>query len=161
MNTKVNFFWFRRDLRINDNAGLYHALKSGRQVVGLFIFDTQILDKLADKKDARVTFLHDTVLQLAAEIKKLGGQMIIRYGDPQLIWRDLANSYNIGEVFTNRDYEPYALKRDSEVAQILSEKEVKLSGYKDHVIFERDEVTKDDGSPIRSLPLIHVSGKPN
>jgi len=147
MNTKVNFFWFRRDLRINDNAGLYHALKSGNQVIGLFIFDTQILDKLDDKKDARVTFIHDTVSALAAEIKSLGGQMVIKYGQPETVWHDLSVAYDIEEVFTNRDYEPYALERDEKITSLLTKQGIKVNTYKDHVIFAEDEVIKDDGKP--------------
>ena len=147
MNTKVNFFWFRRDLRIHDNAGLYHALKSGNQVVGLFIFDTEILDKLEEKKDARVTFLHDMVNDLATEIRNLGGQMIIKYGNPESVWQGIINTYEIDQVFTNRDYEPYALDRDRRVKELLFAKRIGFNDYKDHVIFERDEVTKGDASP--------------
>lgn len=147
MNTKVNFFWFRRDLRIRDNAGLYHALKAGRQVIGIFIFDTEILDKLEDDTDPRVTFLYDTLRDLSHEIKALGGQMIIKYGTPQSIWKDLANQYEIDQVFTNRDYEPYALSRDAIVNEVLNTNNISFNSYKDHVIFEKGEILKDDGTP--------------
>lgn len=143
----TNFFWFRRDLRLHDNAGLYHALKAGQQVVGLFIFDTEILDKLADKDDARVTFLFDRVTQLKAEIESLGGQMIIAHGAPEDVWKRLIDQHDIAAVYTNRDYELYAMQRDNAINDLCESNSIGFHDFKDHVIFEKDEVTKGDGTP--------------
>ncbi|MBL7818814.1 MAG: deoxyribodipyrimidine photo-lyase [Saprospiraceae bacterium] len=143
----LNIFWFRRDLRLNDNAGLYHALKSGQPVLPLFIFDQNILDDLDDPSDARVTFLHDTLTELKAELEKLGSTLLVIYGKPVDVWRDLVTQFDIKKVFTNHDYEPYALQRDTAVKQLLNEKDIDFQTFKDHVIFEKSEVVKDDGLP--------------
>ena len=116
---KINIFWFRRDLRLNDNAGLFHALKSGKKVLPIFIFDAHILNDLEDRKDARVTFLYDTLLELKAELENLGSTLLVIYGKPIDVWADLTKQFDIETVFTNRDYEPYALQRDAAVQQFL------------------------------------------
>lgn len=143
----INIFWFRRDLRLEDNAGLYHALKSKNPVLPIFIFDTEILDKLSNRKDARVTFLHNTLKELNDELSALGTSIIVKYGKPQEVWKALLDEYDIENVFTNRDYEPYALSRDAAVEQLLSDSNITFQTYKDHVIFEKDEVLKKDGDP--------------
>ncbi|MFM9951291.1 MAG: cryptochrome/photolyase family protein [Saprospiraceae bacterium] len=142
---QVNIFWFRRDLRLYDNAGLYHALKAGHRVVPIFIFDTNILDELEDRKDARVEFLQQTLVELSEELKSLGSGILIRHGAPLEVWRALLSEFEIKAVYTNRDYEPYALKRDEAVQQLLQSREIPFHTYKDHVIFEKEEVVKDDG----------------
>ena len=144
---KVNIFWFRRDLRLEDNAGLYHALKGEYPVLPLFIFDRNILDGLEDKKDARVEFIHNTLQELNGELKELGGSMLVRYGFPNEIWGSLLSEFDIHAVYTNRDYEPYALERDGEVKSLLDAKGVEFHTFKDHVIFEKGEVNKADGTP--------------
>lgn len=143
----VNIFWFRRDLRLHDNAGLYHALKGIRPVLCLFIFDKEILDKLEDKDDARVTFIHQTIIHLGADLQKHGSALLVKYGTPDKVWDELLREYHIGAVYTNHDYEPYARKRDETIAEKLKDHEITLKTYKDQVIFEKDEVTKDDGKP--------------
>lgn len=143
----VNIFWFRRDLRLEDNAALYHALKSDFPVLPIFIFDTEILDKLEDKKDARVTFLHDTITELNEVLTQFNTSIIVKYGQPQAVWQSLLNEYDIHAVFTNRDYEPYALNRDNEVKSLLSKNDISFHTFKDHVLFEKDEVLKKDGLP--------------
>ena len=145
--SKVSFFWFRRDLRLQDNAGLYHALKGEHPVVPLFIFDREILDELEDKKDARVEFIHDTLQQIREELKELGSSMAVRYGSPAEVWKTLLGEYDIAAVYANRDYEPYAVQRDEQVAKLLEDKGVSFHAFKDHVVFEKDEVLKDDGDP--------------
>lgn len=145
--SKVNLFWFRRDLRLEDNAGLHHALKSGHPVLPIFIFDRNILDKLENKKDARVEFIHGELNRISNELKELGCTIDVRYGFPEKIWKDLANEYDIAEVYTNHDYEPYALERDEKIKSILSSKNIELKTFKDHVIFEKKEVVKKDGLP--------------
>ncbi len=144
---KVNIFWFRRDLRLFDNAGLSAALKSDFPVVPIFIFDADILDKLEEKKDARVQFIHQELDKMKSELKKNDSDFDIRYGKPMEIWKDLLQDYDVQSVFTNRDYEPYARKRDKGVREMLEEKNISFHDFKDQVIFDRDEVLKDDGDP--------------
>jgi deoxyribodipyrimidine photo-lyase len=145
--TPVSIFWFRRDLRLDDNAGLYRALKSGNPVLPVFIFDKEILDQLEDKNDARVTFIYQTIEDLSAELHKHGGSLLVLYDKAVHAWDHLIKEYTIAEVYTNHDYEPYANKRDEEVREKLAKHNVPFKTYKDQVIFEKDEVTKDDGKP--------------
>ena len=143
----INIFWFRRDLRLDDNASLYHALKSGNPVLPVFIFDKEILDKLEDKDDARVTFIYDAIDDLNKELYKHGSTLIVLYDKAEHAWDKLLNDYKIATVYTNHDYEPYAKKRDNAIAQKLSKHGIELKTYKDQVIFDRGEVLKDDGKP--------------
>lgn len=144
---KISIFWHRRDLRLHDNAGLYHALKSSYPVLPLFIFDTYILDKLEDKPDARVEFIHDHVSALARELASMGSTMLVAHGKPEEVWARLLQQYPIGAVYTNHDYEPYAHERDEKVKRLLASHGIPFYTYKDHVIFERQEIVKDDGKP--------------
>ncbi len=145
--SKVNCFWFRRDLRLSDNAGLYHALLAGEAVLPVFIFDTDILDKLEDRDDARVTFLHQTLAKLQAELQALGSSLYVAYGRPLEVWEKIVEQYEVGAVFTNRDYEPYANKRDAAVQALLAKQDIGFTTYKDQVILEGGEVLKKDGTP--------------
>ncbi len=147
MKSKLNIFWFRRDLRLEDNNGLYHALSSGLPVLPVFIFDTEILDKLESKSDARVEFIHSALQEIDIELKQKGSSLLTLIGNPVEIWKKLMSEYDINEVFTNHDYEPYAISRDSNIKTLLKEKGVKLNTYKDQVIFEKDEIVKSDGKP--------------
>ena len=144
---KVNVFWFRRDLRLNDNAGLYHALKSGARVVPVFIFDTDILDRLENKSDKRVDYIHQALQQMNAVLKSHGSALSIYHGKPLDIFRKLTEKYDIEAVFCNRDYEPQAIKRDQEVEKFLHDNHIGFKDYKDQVIFEKSEVVKNDGTP--------------
>jgi deoxyribodipyrimidine photo-lyase len=144
---KINYFWFRRDLRLDDNAGLYHALKAGLPVQPIFIFDKNILDDLEDRSDARVTFLHQQVVRLNQELAAFSASLLVKHGRPIEVWTELASQQNIVTVFTNHDYEPYAQERDASVSQLLAKQRIAFKTYKDHVIFEKSEVTKDDGLP--------------
>lgn len=144
----MTIFWHRRDLRIHDNAGLYRALKASSDVLPIFIFDKNILDKLEDKPDARVTFLHKEVSRLATAYQEAGGAMRVFYGDPVEIWKALLAQYpSIQAVYTNEDYEQYAINRDFKVAMLLKNRSLRLRSYKDHVIFAGDEVQKKTGGP--------------
>lgn len=136
-------FWFRRDLRIKDNAGLYHALKDNTNVVPIFIFDSVILDKLEDNQDARVEFILNSINLLQTEIAKHGSSLLVLYGDPVKLFAQLRTKC----VYTNHDYEPYAIQRDEAVAKIVASRGGEFQSYKDQVIFERSEVTKADGKP--------------
>ncbi|MEZ4960764.1 MAG: deoxyribodipyrimidine photo-lyase [Saprospiraceae bacterium] len=145
--SKINIFWFRRDLRLEDNAGLYHALKSGLPVLPIFIFDKNILDKLEDKADARVEFIHQELARLSDELEKLGSGILVKYGVPNDVWTELLQEYEIEAVFTNHDYEPYARERDGGIRKLLKDNGIAFHSFKDQVILEKDEVLKDDGEP--------------
>jgi len=147
MKQPISLFWFRRDLRIEDNAGLYHALKGEHPVLPIFIFDTEILGKLEDKADARVTFIYETIESLKKEFERHGSSLLVLHDDPKSAWKKLLNDYNIKAVYTNHDYEPSAKKRDEVIAKLLPKEGIELQTFKDQVIFEKDEVTKDDGKP--------------
>jgi len=147
MKQKINIFWFRRDLRLTDNAGLYHALRSENPVLPIFIFDTEILDKLEDNKDRRVNFIYDTLEVMQSELEKLGSTLHIFHGTPTDGFGSLINKYSIEKVFTNHDYEPYANTRDKNIASLLKKENIDFQSYKDQVILEKDEVMKDDGTP--------------
>ncbi|MGB6036335.1 MAG: deoxyribodipyrimidine photo-lyase [Cryomorphaceae bacterium] len=144
---EVVIFWFRRDYRLTDNAALYHALKNEKNVLPLFIFDREILDKLEDKKDARVQFIHQEIGRIKKELNQIGSDLTVRHGKPADIWKDLLEKYAIKAVYANNDYEPYARKRDEKVENLLHQSGVEFQTFKDHVIFEKSEVTKDDGDP--------------
>jgi len=143
----LTIFWFRRDLRLDDNAGLYRALKSGNPVLPIFIFDKEILDKLEDKDDARVTFIYNAIENINAELKKQGSSLLVLYDKAEQAWVKLLRDYEITGVYTNHDYEPYAKKRDDEVTQLLNKHSIEFKTFKDQVIFDRDEVLKNDGRP--------------
>jgi deoxyribodipyrimidine photo-lyase len=144
---KIAIFWYRRDLRTDDNAGLYHALRSGLPVLCLFIFDKNILEQLNNKRDARVTFIYDVVAQLQKELNALSTDLLVRYGTPEQVWKDLTAEFDIGAVYTNHDYEPYAQERDRQTEVYLKSKGIPFRTYKDQVIFEKDEVLTGQHTP--------------
>jgi deoxyribodipyrimidine photo-lyase len=139
-------FWHRRDLRIDDNAGLFRALKSGRKVIPFFIFDQTILSKLPST-DQRVIFIHQTIENLKVEYQKLGSDLHVYYGNPTEIIPVIATKFKVKTVFTNRDYEPLALERDKTILEKLTALDIEFKGSKDHVIFEKNEVLKPDEKP--------------
>ncbi len=147
MKPTVNIFWFRRDLRLQDNAGLFHALKDGNPVLPIFIFDRNILDELEDKTDRRVEFIHLALQDIQRQLVKINSSLDVRYGMPLDIYRALLNEYTIEKVFTNHDYEPYAKERDGAIEKLLKEHGASFHTFKDQVILEKDEVLKDDGKP--------------
>jgi|TARA_B110000240_G_scaffold163117_1_gene182941 deoxyribodipyrimidine photo-lyase len=147
MRDTINVFWFRRDLRLDDNVGFYNALKSDYPVLPIFIFDKEILDKLP-KDDARLNFIHETLQKMRAKLEdKNKSSIALFHGDPVEIYKELLVKYKIHTVFTNTDYEPYAKKRDAKIEQILTENNIEFKTFKDQVIFEKNEVTKKDGLP--------------
>ena len=139
--------WFRRDLRDFDHAALYHALKSSQAVYCVFIFDTDILDKLSNKADRRVEFIWESVRELKATLQAKGGDLIVKHGSARTLIPQTALELNIHEVFTNRDYEPSAVKRDAEVAASLAKQTIKFHDFKDQVIFEKEEVLSLSNKP--------------
>ncbi|MEX6626409.1 cryptochrome/photolyase family protein [Tenacibaculum salmonis] len=146
MVNKVAIFWFRRDLRLEDNVALFNALNSSNKVVPLFIFDEEILDKLPEN-DARVSFIYQTLHQLNTDLKDTGSSLLIKKGNPLEVWKTLILEFDISAVYTNKDYEPYALQRDTDICGFLKSKSIDFLRYKDQVIFEKAEVTKNDGLP--------------
>lgn len=147
MKKIVNIVWFRRDLRLNDNAALYYALKSSFPVMPIFIFDKDILDKLEDKQDRRVEFIHTALLDMQGQLTQLGKSLQVFYGFPEKVFGDLFEKYDVKNIFTNHDYEPYALERDVRIEKLGNKYGASLQTFKDHVIFEKDEISKDDGKP--------------
>ena len=143
IDKSTTLFWFRRDLRLHDNAGLYYALKENNNVLPLFIFDTAILEKLEDKKDKRVAFIHQSLHVLHQQLAELGSTMLVLYGNPVELYKTI----NAKSVYTNHDYEPYARERDKTIQEILEAKGSTFKTFKDQVVFEKDEVLKDDGKP--------------
>lgn len=147
MQGDVSVFWFRRDLRFNDNTGLYHALTSGLPVVPVFVFDKNILDQLEDRADARVEFIHQCITDLQQKLAAIGSSLHVFYGTPDQAFQSLLQTYSVKQVYTNGDYEPYAIQRDAAVAAMLQKESIGFHSFKDHVIFEKNEVVKDDGLP--------------
>lgn len=139
--------WFRRDLRLEDNKALYEACLQSKQVIPVFVFDTNILNKLKNKKDRRVSFIFETLFQLKNELNNLGSNLIILYGDPVIEIIKISLELNIKCLFTNNDYENYAKKRDSAISQILNSKNIDFKKYKDQVIFEENEILNNSGFP--------------
>ena len=144
--SKLTLFWFRRDLRIQDNVGLFHALEQSEQVLPVFIFDQSILEKLP-KKDARVELILQALGYINDAMKGNQCTVGMYHGVPKAILNDLIDRYPIDRVVTNRDYEPYARERDQEIEALLAARGISFETYKDQVIFEKDEITKDDGKP--------------
>ncbi len=139
--------WFRRDLRLADNAALYYALRSGLQIIPVFIFDKNILNELDDRADKRVQFIHHRIELLKSQLQKLNSDLKVYFGKPEEIFETIFNEFDIKKVFINHDYEPYAKTRDEKIKQLIELKGATMHTYKDQVIFEKNEVMKDDGTP--------------
>jgi len=168
----MNIFWFRRDLRLEDNVGLFHALNSGEEVLPIFIFDDSILSQLP-KDDARVTFIHQQLEKMQSQLQSIGKSLAIFHGKPSEVFPKIIAENKIKAVFTNHDYEPYARKRDLELYQLFKEHNIEFKTSKDQVIFEKSEVVKDDGTPyvvytpfsnkwkatFKNTPLIHYNSE--
>ena len=142
---KITLCWFRRDLRIEDQTALYYSLQQEEQVLPLFIFDRHILDALEDKGDARVSFIHDQITRLKSFFEQHGSSLLVRYGYPAQIFQELLHEYPVQAVYTNRDYEPYAVLRDSQLEELLKENHCSFFSFKDQVIFEPNEIVNGSG----------------
>jgi deoxyribodipyrimidine photo-lyase len=143
---KISIFWFRRDLRLEDNTALNKALESGLPVLPVFILDTNITDELpAD--DPRVSFVYETLSSINKELNKTGSSLHILKGDPEKIWKGLMESYDINAVYTNKDYEPYAVERDNKTESLLRKHRIGFMRFKDQVVFEENEILKSDNKP--------------
>jgi deoxyribodipyrimidine photo-lyase len=147
MPDRISIFWFRRDLRLDDNAGLYNALRSGFRILPVFIFDTNILDELEEKADRRISFIHHYLQQIQTQLLTLGSTFHVLHSSPMQAFEQLTATYDIAAVYTNHDYEPYARQRDKEVSEYLLQKNIPLYTYKDQVVFEKNEIVKDNNEP--------------
>ncbi len=143
----INICWLRRDLRLDDNAALYHALKAKNPVLLVFIFDKNILDKLENKADARVDFIHQQLTKIDEELTNKGSSLLVKHDTAENAWKEIVKNFAVEEVFTNHDYEPYAKQRDEEIEALLKQNNIALHTFKDQVIFEKDEVNKANGTP--------------
>ena len=143
---KISIFWFRRDLRLHDNKALFHALQSEEKILPIFIFDIDILKKIP-KDDARISFIYSELKAMNTHLESFGTEIKMFHGNPKEVFRSLMKNYTIVKVFTNHDYEPYAIKRDLDIKKLVSSNKIDFQTYKDQVIFERNEITKKDGKP--------------
>tara|TARA_B100000945_G_scaffold310893_2_gene303376 strand:+ start:268 stop:1566 length:1299 start_codon:yes stop_codon:yes gene_type:complete len=144
----ISIFWFRRDLRIEDNCGLFYALKENKNVLPIFIYDVNILKNFSND-DPRIEFIFNSLKLLDNIFKKNQSSIQIFKGEPEKIFRQLFIDYNINSVFFNRDYEPYAIERDEKIKKLLSSKQISVFDFKDHVVYEKNDVVKADGSPYK------------
>ncbi|MFT5512803.1 MAG: deoxyribodipyrimidine photo-lyase [Bacteroidia bacterium] len=142
----IAVFWFRRDLRLEDNVGLNTALDAGLPVLPIFIFDTNILNEL-DESDARVSFIYDQLVRLKSELMKRGGALLTFHGRPIEVLKKALSNYSVKQVYTNQDYEPYGIKRDAEIRTLLNQQKVEFHSLKDSVIHDKHNVVKADGKP--------------
>ena len=143
----VNIFWMRRDLRLEDNTALYHVLKTRENVLPLYIYNPDILERLEVRPDFRVNFIYKTLAGIKDTLEKLGSSLYIAHGRPQDVFKKMAEEFHICSVYTNRDYEPYSVYRDLQVERFLKINKIEYHSYKDHVLFEKDELVKEDGKP--------------
>jgi deoxyribodipyrimidine photo-lyase len=143
----ISVCWLRRDLRLHDNAALFHALQSGFPVLPVFIFDDAILNQLDDKADKRVDLIYQMLENIQQKLQTSEASIRIFHGSVKQAFETLTSEYDLKKVFCNRDYEPYALQRDAEIRDFLNSKNIEFHSYKDQVIFEWNEVLKADGTP--------------
>ncbi len=144
----VVIHWFRRDLRLRDNKGLYHALNSGFQVLPLFIFDDEILESLP-KKDHRVSFIHKTLHRMHKELQEQGRGLVVKRGKPLEVLKSLCSDFDVKAVYCNRDHEPYGISRDKEVYGMLKDLGIDFYAYLDHLIFDQNDVQTAEGKPYQ------------
>lgn len=144
---KVNVFWFRRDLRLHDNHGLYRALHADLPVLPLFIFDDDIITTLDEKSDLRLSFIYKCIWEIQVTLRNYGSSLLVKRGKPVDIFKDLIKDFSVVNVFTNHDYEPYAIKRDNKISALLRNHDIGFHTFKDQVIFEKNDIVKKDGKP--------------
>lgn len=157
VKARITIFWFRRDLRLHDNHGLFKALESSATVLPIFVFDKTILSGLSDKKDKRITFIYQTLRSLNDQLRLVGSSLKVLHDTPEEAFSLLSEEYEIEAVYTNHDYEPYAIQRDKRIREWLDTKQILFHTFKDQVIFEKDEILKSDGSPyIKFTPYANA-----
>jgi len=143
---KISIFWYRRDLRLEDNTGLFKALNENENILPIFIFDDSILDELPED-DARVNFIYESLSKINKQLNNHNASLQILKGQIDDVWEKLVTTYDIQKVYLNKDYEPYAIKRDQKINEFLNSKGIEMKTFKDQVIFEEDEIVKADGKP--------------
>ena len=143
---KISVFWFRRDLRLEDNTAFHHALSSGLPVLPIFIFDEDILEELP-KDDARLSFIYDTLESINHTLIEKDSSLLCLKGKPEKVWQELITQYDVNQVYLNKDYEPYAIGRDQQIKELLEKNGIELHAFKDQVVFEENEIMKGDGTP--------------
>ena len=143
---KISIFWYRRDLRLEDNTGLFKALNENENILPIFIFDDSILDELPED-DARVNFIYESLSKINKQLNNHNASLQILKGQIDDVWEKLVTTYDIHKVYLNKDYEPYAIKRDQKIKEFLNSKGIEMKTFKDQVIFEEDEIVKADGKP--------------
>jgi len=148
LNKKISIFWFRRDLRLDDNCGLFHALNNDHPVLPIFIYDQNIISKLKEN-DHRLFYINQSIEKMNVVLQKNNKSIHCLEGKPIDIFSELIKKYRINKVYTNRDYTPYSKKRDTSISKFLIDNNIEFIDFKDHVLFEKNEITKDDGSPYR------------
>ncbi|MEY3452085.1 MAG: hypothetical protein RL711_1913, partial [Bacteroidota bacterium] len=147
MNQAITLFWFRRDLRLHDNHGLWQALSRSKQVLPVFIFDPTILEQLSNKDDKRIAFIHQTLFEINEQCKAAGSSLLVLHDTPLNAFKSLAAQYLIAQVICNHDYEPQAIQRDEAIAEWLQSKNIPFHHFKDQVIFEKSDIVKADQKP--------------
>ncbi|MDG1973904.1 MAG: deoxyribodipyrimidine photo-lyase [Flavobacteriaceae bacterium] len=148
MKKEISIFWFRRDLRIDDNKGLYYALKDNDSVLPIFIYDKNILDKLK-KIDHRIDYINYSISEINNSLSKKNKSISSFYGYPKEVFSKLINKFDVKKVYVNRDYTPYSIKRDLVIQKLLENNKIQFCDFKDHVLFEKNEIVKDDGTPYK------------
>ena len=148
MKKEISIFWFRRDLRIDDNNGLYNALKENDTVLPIFIYDKNILNKL-NTNDHRIEYINHSISKMNDTLSKKNKSISCFYGNPKEVFLNLIKQFDIKKVYTNRDYSPYSIKRDLITKQLLEDNKIQFCDFKDHVLFEKNEIVKDDGTPYK------------
>lgn len=143
---KATIFWFRRDLRLHDNVGLFYALSKSNTVYPIFIFDKDITNNL-NKDDYRLNFIKEQIKLMNKKLKKHECSINIFYGKPLDVFKNIISKTKIERVVFNKDYEPYAIKRDDTVKELMTKNNIEILSYKDHVIYEENEVVKKNGDP--------------
>lgn len=145
--SKINIFWFRRDLRLDDNTALYEALKSDKKVLPIFIFDKEILSKLENKDDKRVDYIHQALQNINQQLNTYGSSIRTYFDTPLDAFTKILKEFEVETVYCNRDYEPQAIERDRRIAEFLAKNNIKMLDYKDQVIFEKNDIVKSDKLP--------------
>lgn len=155
----IAVMWFRRDLRLDDNAALYHALSENQYVLPVFIFDEDILTKLTEPADRRLDFIHQALQAMNYQLAKAGSGLRVFHASPEAAFKQICSEYKVSRVYTNHDYEPYARNRDQKIRLFLAERNIDFKTYKDQCVFEKNEVVKDDLKPYTVFTPYSVKWK--
>ncbi len=143
----VTLFWMRRDLRLEDNTALFHALRTGKNVLTLYIFNPDLIEKAEFGSDFKINFIYRTLKEIKTQLEKIGSNLLVLNGKPLDVFKKLLHDYQICSVYTNRDYDPYSVCLDLDVERFLRSRKIGFYTFKDYVLFEKDELVKDDGNP--------------